>query len=332
MENPKKIACIGIDLGGTNLRAALVSRSGKILDRRVTRAAELEAESILTELAARCRDLVQSGAARGIETVAAGLGVAGKIDPSNGMVVFSPNLPVLDGYPLGRLLQKTLRLPVYMENDANVFCLGESFAGAAKGFRNWVGIVLGTGTGGCLFLNGKLWEGDRLGFSGEIGHMIVELGGPPCPCGSNGCLEAFASARALVTGARRALRVPGIKEGPLGELERAGKLSAKTIYECAKHGDPAALELFDKMGWALGLALANLFSALGIRRAVIGGGVGGAWDLFIDSLENTLARNCSMLGPEGALIQRGRLGDDAALIGAARLGMKRKRAGEWVSR
>lgn len=327
MENLKKFACIGIDLGGTNLRAALVSRWGKILDLRVAQAVNLDAESISSQLAAQCRKLIRSGAGGNIETVAIGLGVAGKIDPSKGLVVFSPNLPMLDGHPIGRHLEEALQIPVYMENDANVFGLGESFAGAARGFRNWVGIVLGTGTGGCLFLNRRLWEGDRLGFSAEIGHMIVEPGGPACPCGSKGCLEAFASARALAAGAGRALSVPGGQKGPLGDLQKAGKLSAKTIYECAKNGDPAALALFDKMGWALGIALANLFSALGIRRAVIGGGVAGAWDLFIASLEKTLARNCSMLGPQGAVVVPGRLGDDAALIGAARLGFKRSQAG-----
>ena len=326
MENPKRIACIGIDLGGTNLRAALVSRTGKILELRVLPVGALDAESILKEISARCLDLMDSGAARGLQTVAAGLGVAGKIDPQRGLVVFSPNLPMLDGYPLGRRLEKSLNIPVNMENDANVFGLGESFAGVAKGLRNWVGIVLGTGTGGCVFFNGKLWEGDRLGFSGEIGHMIVEPGGPGCPCGSKGCLEAFASARALVSGAGRRLCDPGEKPGPLGALQREGKLNAQTIYACAKNGDPAALELFDKMGWALGIALANLFSALGINHAVIGGGVGAAWDLFIEPLKKTLARNCSMLGPEGGVVLRGRLGDDAAPIGAARLGMRLYRA------
>lgn len=326
MKNTKKTACIGIDLGGTSLRAALVSRSGKVLEQRVARVAGLNAEAISKELESLCRELAGAGAALGLETVAAGLGVAGKIDSLKGLVVFSPNLPMLDGFALGRNLQSALKIPVCMENDANVFGLGESLAGAAKGLRNWVGIVLGTGTGGCAFLDGKLWEGDGLGFSGEFGHMIVEPGGAACPCGSHGCLETFASARALVSGARRALSAPGTKDGPLGELEAAGKLSANAVYECAKNGDPTALELFYKMGWALGISLANLFSALGLRSAVIGGGVGRAWELFIGPLEKTLARNCSMLGPEGALVLRGSLGDDAALIGAAHLAFKRLKA------
>ena len=229
---------------------------------------------------------------------------------------FFPNLPALDGYPLGRKLTEQTGLPVFMENDANVFCLGEAKAGAAAGIGNWVGITLGTGTGGCLFLKGSLWEGDGLGFSAEIGHMIIEPGGPPCPCGSRGCLEAFASARALIRGAENIIRERNISDGPLYDLFRANSLEAESIYDCARNGDRTAEALFHKMGWALGIAVANLFTVLGIRHAVIGGGVSSSWDLFIEPLKEVLARNLSMLEPDRAVVLRSSLGDDAALIGA----------------
>ncbi|MGA2400375.1 MAG: ROK family protein [Syntrophobacteraceae bacterium] len=334
MKNIEKSACIGVDLGGTNLRAALVDRSGEIIESRITQVPlDRGAERISKKLLAQCRALVRSAAKLGMEVGAIGLAVAGKIDRAGGSVIFSPNLPVLDGYPLGHDIRRNLGIPVCMENDANAFGLGESFTGAARGVRNWVGITLGTGTGGCLFLNGKLWEGDDLGFSAEIGHMIVEPGGPVCPCGSEGCLEAFASARALVSGARRAVHEQKNEESPLRALESEGKLSAQAIYACAKRGDPTALALFDKMGRALGICLANIFSALGIRRAVIGGGVSTAWDLFIGPLEKALAQNCSMLDPGLAVVTQSRLGNDAALIGAARLAAGAgRRVGEPVNR
>ncbi len=297
-----------------------MDRRGKIIESRITPVrADHGAESVSKKLLALCRTLMGSAAKLGLEVEAVGLGVAGKIDRAGGLVIFSPNLPVLDGYPLGQVIGQNLAIPVYMENDTNVFGLGESFAGAARGVRNWVGITLGTGTGGCLVLNGKLWEGDGLGFSAEIGHMIVEPGGPACRCGSKGCLEAFASATALVAGAKRAVHEQKLKDGPLYALEKKGQLGAQTIYECAKNGDPAAIALFDKMGWALGICFASLFSALGIRHAVIGGGVASAWDLFIGPLEKALAQNCSMLAPGLAVVMRSRLGNDAALIGAAQL-------------
>jgi len=323
MKNIANKACIGVDLGGTNLKTALVSSSGKII-RSGTARVRLDhgAGMVSSKLAGQCRSLIDSAAELGLEVGAVGLGVAGKIDAPRGSVIFSPNLPVLDGYPLGQELQQNLKIPVFMENDANVFGLGESWAGAAKGILNWAGIVLGTGTGGCLFLNGKLWEGDGLGFSAEFGHMIVEPNGPACPCGSKGCLEAFASARALVSGAKKAIMDQGIRHGPLHELESRGKLSAQTIYDCAKKGDPTALALFDKMGWALGICIANIFSALGIKHAVIGGGVSSAWDLFIGPLKIALAQNGSMLDSDTAVISRSILGNDAALIGAARFAFK----------
>ena len=215
MQNRKKLACIGIRFG----RNEPAGGPGEPCAEKFWIAPESPRRNwvrkrFLGNLWPTVGSFGDGGRPAGLEPVAVGLGVAGKIDAKEGSVVFSPNLPRLDGYPLGRRLAESLQIPVYMENDANVFGLGESFTGAARGFPNWVGIVLGTGTGGCLFLNGKLWEGEGLGFSGEIGHMIVEPGGPACPCGSKGCLEAFASARALVSGARRRLCVPGTGTGP----------------------------------------------------------------------------------------------------------------------
>jgi glucokinase len=149
--------------------------------------------------------------------------------------------------------------------------------------------------------------------------MIIQPDGPKCPCGSRGCLEAFASARALVTGAKRLVLERGIHEGPLFDLWQGHALGADSIYECAKLGDPLSLSLFKTMGWALGIAISNLFSVLGIRHAFIGGGVSAAWDLFIEAIKSSLSRSISMLDPELAVICRGSLGDDAGLIGAARV-------------
>jgi glucokinase len=314
-----KSAFIGVDIGGTHLRSALVDSSGIILEsRRTETRIDLGAGSASEKLAVQCKDLAKSAMDRGLNPEAIGLAVAGKIDRAGESVVFSPNLPALDGYPLGRELREKTGIPVFMENDANAFGLGESWAGAGHGIENWVGVTLGTGVGGCLFLNGMLWEGDGLGFSGEVGHMIIEPGGPACLCGSSGCLEAFASARALMEGAQKAIS-DGLSGGTLYGLWKSGRLSAESVFECAGGGDRSAVDLFRKMGWALGIALANLFTVLGIRHAIIGGGVSSAWELFIGPLRTSLSQNISMLDPDRAVILQGRLGDDAALIGAARL-------------
>jgi glucokinase len=311
---------IGVDMGGTHLRAALVDEDGEI--RRRTKTAtrsDAEPEAVLKRLTAACRELMKH-AEEGCRRVRAiGLGVAGKIDRAAGRVIFSPNLPSLDGYPLAQNLEQALGLPVVMENDANAFGVGESWKGSGRGIENWVGLTLGTGVGGVLILGGRLWTGDNLGFEAEIGHMNIDPGGPPCACGLRGCLEAHASGSALCNGVREAIEAGRLTSGALHDLALSDRLTPKAVFERALAGDASALLLFQRMGWALGLALASLFTVLGIRHAVIGGGVSEAWEQFIGPLEQTLRLYSSMLDVETAVILRARLGDDAALLGAAHL-------------
>ncbi len=251
--------------------------------------------------------------------IGVGLGVAGKVDHKRGWVIFSPNLPAMRDYPLGPEVESSLGVPVLMENDANVFGIGESWVGAGRGITNWVGLTLGTGVGGCLILDGRLWNGDCLGFAAEIGHLIVHPEGPRCACGLKGCLEAHASGSALLQFVADAVTTGALTRGPLYELWQDGKLSAREIYQCSVAGEAVAQKAFARMGWALGLALANLFTVLGIRTAILGGGVSAGWDQFIEPLRKSLAEHSSMLVVADAEIRKSALGDDAALLGAARL-------------
>jgi len=273
-------------------------------------------------LIAECRAQVEAARHLGSPVAGIGLGVAGKVDHKRNWVLFSPNLPAMRDYPLGLELQKSLNLPVLIENDANVFGIGESWVGAGRGIPNWVGLTLGTGVGGCLILDGKLWSGDNLGFSGEIGHMIVHPDGPRCACGLNGCLEAHGSGRALLEFVSNAASEGRLTGGPLYELWKGGKLDAQGVYQCSVEGDPTARQAFARMGWALGLAIANLFTVLGIRTAILGGGVSAGWDQFVEPLTTSLARYSSMLPAKDAVVQRSALGDDAALLGAARVALQ----------
>ncbi len=311
-------ALIGADIGGTNMRTALVDARGKImLQRRSPTNICLGPKNTSSRLAAECRALKEEACALGYAIEAIGIGVAGKIDRRMGRVIFSPNLPSMIDYPLARELQNELDVPVIMENDANMFGLGENLLGAGRGIRNWLGVTLGTGVGGCLILDGKLWSGDDLGFVGEVGHMIVRPGGLKCACGLKGCLEAYASGSSLIAGVGAAISEGALSEGPLLDLYGGGNLEPVDAYRAACKGDATAKGLFDRMGWALGVAIANLFTVLGIRCAIIGGGVSAAWDLFIDSLHKSLAEHSSMLSHDRMIIRRSDLGDDAALIGAA---------------
>ena len=311
---------IGVDLGGTHMRTALIDRSGNILRRQRT-ATDIShgVEQTTQRLIAECRAQMVAAGEFGGTIAGIGLGVAGKVDHKRGWVIFSPNLPAMRDYPLGPEIERSLGLPVLMENDANAFGSGESWVGAGRGIPNWVGLTLGTGVGGCLILHGKIWNGDDLGFAGEIGHLIVHPEGRQCACGLKGCLEAHASGSALLHFVTDAANKGALTSGPLYELWNNGKLNAREIYHCSVAGDAVAKKAFSRMGWALGLALANLFTVLGIRTAIIGGGVSAGWDQFIEPLRKSLADHSSMLVVADAVIQKSALGDDAALLGAARL-------------
>jgi len=315
---------IGLDIGGTNMRAALVDDTGQIVDRfKITTEIASGATQAVQRLTDECRRLMKRAIEmRGI-VLGVGLGVAGKIDAARGLVVFSPNLPAMRDYPLAAELQEKLHLPVVMENDANAFGLGEKWVGLGRRIRNWIGLTLGTGVGGCLFLDDRLWNGDDLGFAGEIGHMIVDPNGPLCACGLRGCLEAHSSGRALVEGVAAAVSKGEMPDGPLHALSQSNSLSPLQVYQFAQDGNPVALRLFERMGWALGLALANLFTVLGIRHAIIGGGVSAGWDLFAGALNESLAKHSSMLDVEDMEVWKSTLGDDAAVLGVAWLARKR---------
>jgi glucokinase len=311
---------IGGDIGGTHMRVALVERHGLILHQsRAATDVQAGVPDVVKRLVRQCLEMMEMAHRMGRRVCAIGLGVAGKLDRRKGAVLFSPNLPPMNGYPLARDLRRALSVPVVLENDADSFGVGESLLGAGRGTPNWIGLTLGTGVGGCIILGGRLWRGDELGFSGEFGHMVVDPQGPLCACGLKGCLEAHASSSALQQGVRAAVACGRLSSGPLHAACSSNALTSELIHHQACLGDELARELFHRVGWTLGLAIAGLFSALGIRHAVIGGGVSNGWDQFIEPLMDSVARHCSMLEPADMVIRRSELGDDAALIGSAHL-------------
>jgi len=311
---------IGIDIGGTHMRTALVDSYGTILKyQQVPTDMAKGAEQVSRRLTELCRQLAITAADSGYRVRAIGLGVAGKIDPHQGRIIFSPNLMAMNDYPLAIELQEQMQLVVYMENDANAFGLGEQWLGSARDMENWLGITLGTGVGGCLMLGGQLWNGDHLGYVAEIGHTIIDPHGPECLCGLKGCLEAHSSGGALVKELQTLIVKGDVVNGPLHELYLENNLTAEKVYQSAKQGNAIALRLFERMGWALGIALANSFSLLGIRHAVIGGGVSTSWDLFIDPLQKSLKEHCSMLDSSYMVVKPSAMPNEAATLGAARL-------------
>jgi glucokinase len=254
-----------------------------------------------------------------------GLGVPGIIDLESGSIESAGNLPGWNHYPLRQEMELRLGLPVVLENDANCAALGEKWMGSGKDVNDLCMITLGTGVGGGFVVNGKPWHGVT-GMAGEIGHMTVIPEGVGCACGSRGCLEQYASATAI---RRMALEAIDRHESPA--LEHAAQVhlefSARTVFECAQQGDPAAIRVFEMAGRALGIALANLINILNLPLYVVGGGVAKAWELFRPAmLEELSSRSIVFRAGEplraqhrGTIITPTLLGEDAGVLGAARL-------------
>jgi glucokinase len=302
-------AWIGIDIGGTNIKIATVSDAGRVLVRGVVETTASEGPaSAFRRIHDAARQLAVGQRVRGV-----GIGCAGLIDARRGVLRESPNLPAWRGAPLLRLAKSHFRLPVIVENDATSAGFGESFVRGARG-RDLVFITLGTGVGGGIVTDGRVVRGVS-GFGGEIGHMTVDPDGPLCHCGSRGCLEAYAGAYGIVRAAREAAQARGKRSG---RWARAS-FNARDVLDAARRGDAIGRAAARVAGEHLGLAIASLLNVLNPSVVVIGGGVGGGFDVLSPHVRRMIASFAFADAARAARIETSRLGNDAALVGAAML-------------
>jgi len=306
-----------VDLGGTHLRAATVNAEGQIQFRlkQQTPAAD-DPQQIVDAIVDAEEKCQQQARSTGQSIGAISVVVPGSINVAAGSIVKAPNLPCLDGFRLTETLTRALQLPAILENDANAAAVGEMWQGAARGRRTIVCVTLGTGVGGGIILNGQLWHGAN-DSAAEIGHMCVDpFGGVACTCGSRGCLEVYASATAIVRMTREAR-----PRHPDSILAAETELTSEQIYRAGVGGDQLALEVFRRMGVYLGIGLANLINILNPEMIVIGGGVVNGWNLFVKDMNHEIAERAFPLPAAEVKIVRGECGDDAGLLGAARLAL-----------
>jgi glucokinase len=300
------------DLGGTHLRAATVDQKGQIHSRFKQNTPQAhDANAIVDAVIAAVREFQKTA-----DISAVSLVVPGTVNVQEGAVVKAPNLPCLDGFRLAAALSSQLDLPTILENDANAAAVGEMWRGAGVGCNTIICVTLGTGVGGGIILDGKLWRGVD-GAAAEIGHMCVDpFGGVACTCGSRGCLEVFASATAIVRMTQEAS--PRYPDSVLHNQENR---TAEMIFEAGKQGDELAIEIFRRMGVYLGIGLANLINILNPELIVIGGGVVNGWDLFEKHMHQQVEERAFPLLTARLKIVRAKCGDDAGLLGAARLAL-----------
>jgi glucokinase len=318
---------IGVDLGGTNLRIAAVDEQGTLLEKiALDTQVKLGLDRVIRDMCGAVEQLAakykSGGSLHGI-----GIGVPGIIDMKTGMLRESANMPGWGGSPVQAEIEERLGTRVILENDANVAALGENWLGVGRDVDDMAILTLGTGVGGGIVLGRRIWHG-MTGMAGEFGHTTVEPDGVPCGCGNRGCLEQYASARAVIRMAQEA----GVDHA-----------SARAVYNLAVQGDNSAKKVFDRVGRALGIVIASAVNALNLPMYVLAGGVTNAWDAFSPSMfEQVRLRSVvfAATAPESApgigkgasaqvepggstrtMITRTALGNDAGLYGAARLAM-----------
>lgn len=307
---------IAIDLGGTQLRAALCTPDGTIHKsvKKKTRA-KRGPEALLERI---CQTAQQVWPEEG-EVRAIGMSAPGPLDPFKGVVLGAPNLPGWDHVPMRDILQERLGRPAFVGNDANLAALGEHRFGAGRGCDDMIYITISTGIGGGIILGGRLLLGHK-GLAGEIGHVIIQPGGPLCNCGNRGCLEALASGTAIGHQARTlatAGRAPAILAAAGGDLDQ---ISSKHVGQAAAEGDKVAIKLLRQAGVHIGIGVTNLMHLFNPQLFVLGGGVTQAGDLLFKPIRRTTRRwAMNPLFWKETDIVPAELGDDAGLLGALAL-------------
>lgn len=300
---------IGIDLSGPNLRAAIVSGDGQIIERQQV---PLKADRLVPQVAE-----IVSGL-RGINPNVAALGIAipGLVNRQTDRVISSRDLPSTVREDLHAELTKAVGVRVEIENDANAAAYGEYKVGAGRGSRDMFYITIGEGIGGALILGGRLWTGAS-GFAGEVGHITIDTEGIECECGNTGCLETLASGPSIVRRARERLFRDGTSS--LSKLAVNKQFTAADVAHEANNGDDFALMMIERTGKYIGTGVASVLNLLNIERIVLGGGVMDAGDLILNPIIQEARRRAFQPCFEATQIVAATLGDEAVTIGAAML-------------
>ena len=312
---------IGVDLGGTNIAAGIVDEKGNLLRKAsIPTGAEREADEVIKDMAGLCKKLIDEQGITVDDVEYAGVATPGTADHDNGLVVYANNLRFLN-YPLADKLKEFLGVKkVLIENDANAAAKGEAACGAAKGYANSVMITLGTGLGGGIIIDNKIYSG--FNYAGaELGHMVIEVDGLPCSCGRKGCWEAYSSATGLINMTK--VKLAETKDTIMHEMvAHDGKVSGRTAFDAMRKGDKAAEEVVDKYIYYLAMGIVNIINIFQPEVLVIGGGICNEKHYLTDPLMDIVDKEqYSRNSTKKTEIRIATLGNDAGIIGAAMLGM-----------
>jgi len=309
----------GVDLGGTKIYTALADRRGKLLAELKVPTGGPDPERVAARIAETVGEVLRRAGADGISAL--GIGAPGPLDAVTGVVQQAPNLGWRD-VPLREKLERLLRVPVAVDNDASLAALGEHCYGAGRGVRHMVYVTVSTGVGGGLILDGKLYHGAGCA-AGEIGHITVAPDGPPCGCGNRGCLEALASGTAMARAARELVAAGGGRAILAAAGGRAEAITARAVAEAAAAGDAEAARILTAAGRALGTGLAAVINLLNPELLVLGGGAMRVGPVFWRAMEEELRRR-ALAHPLGQVrLVPAALGERSGVLGAVALALRR---------
>ena len=308
---------IGVDLGGTNIAVGVVTENYEIIGRgRVKTDCSKSPEDIVNDMVAAVKLAVENAGVSMDEISDIGIAAPGSVDPETGDVAYANNLPFLNS-PVCRWMQEQLGKPCYIDNDANAAAYGELLAGAGKGASNFVMVTLGTGVGGGVIIDGKIYGGFNHA-GAELGHMMIVRDGEQCTCGNKGCFEAYGSATALIRQTREAMdKAP---DSIMWELSKEKGVSGRTAFDAMRAGDEAGKKVVDDYIGYLACGLTNLVNIFQPEFIAIGGGICNEGETLLAPLRELVSKgDYNKVMPKKCAIRTAALGNDAGIIGAAGL-------------
>ena len=315
MQEAKSV--LAVDLGGTKIIAAIISNKGQVMAREYHPTLANEGpQSIINRILSAIDHLLSQSNMGLPQLDSISIAAAGAINFETGLVTASPNLPGWYDIPLRDIINERYRVNTFLINDASAAALGEHHFGAGKGVNNLVLLTLGTGIGGGIIINGKLYSG-RCGSAGEIGHMTIDVNGPRCNCGNIGCWEMLASGTAMAKEAIR--RIEQGEKSSLTKLveDKIENITAEKVSLAAQDGDSLALEVILKAATYLGVGMVNLVNIFNPEMIIVGGGVAQMGDLLLEPARQVVKERAFPLSAQAVCIVPAQLGDDAGVLGAA---------------
>jgi len=307
---------IGIDLGGTNTKIALLGRKFDILKKlSFPTASKKRPSSVITAIKNAIDDILNTQRSCLKEVIGIGIGVAGLVNTRKGFIYNLVNIPGWRGLDIKKALEKITKVPVYADNDANVMALAEFYKGAGKTCKNLICVTLGTGVGGGIILNGKIYRGSTFS-AGEIGHIPLNEEGPRCNCGGTACIETYIGNRYMMKELTRKIKRGG--KTVLKEMVKKdfSDLTPELLYKAAKRGDKLARDFWKELGTKLGIALTGLVNVFNPDSVIIGGGVADAGEFLFAPIRKVIKARAMEVQKKHVRILKAELGQDAGLVGA----------------